>query len=88
MFPEIGILLRDDRKFEVEMKDQLLEEIEIVGEEIKGTVRTPAWHNLFHVNENAIKLVGKQRETFYSFTQKCLYIKKRARPDLETVVDS
>ena len=64
-----------------------MEEIEIVGEEIKGTVKTPAWHNLFHVNNSFIKLVGKNHETFYYLTKKSLYIKKRDRPDLETVVD-
>ena len=51
------------------MKDKLLEEIEIVGEEIKGTVKIPAWHNLFHVNNSFIKLVGKNHE-FFIISQK------------------
>ena len=34
VFLGIGIVLRDDCKFEVEMKDQLLEAVEMFGEEI------------------------------------------------------
>ena len=37
MFLGNSIVLRDDQKFEVEMKGQLLEEIEMFGEEITGT---------------------------------------------------
>ena len=42
------------------MKDQMLEAIEMFGEEITGTVKSPAQHNLFWVNEDATKLVGKK----------------------------
>ena len=86
IFLGIGIVLRDDRKFEVEMKDQLLEAVEMFGEEITGVVKSPAQHHLFTVDEDAIKLEGKQKEIFHSVTQKLLYITKRARPDLETTV--
>ena len=68
------------------MKDQLLEVIEIFGGDITGTVKTPAQHNIFYVNENSIKLIGKQCEVFHSVTQNILYITKKARPDLETAV--
>ena len=70
VFLGIGIVLRDDRKFVVKMKDQLLEAIEIFREEITVTVKSPAHHHLFQVNEDATKLVGKQREIFHSVTQK------------------
>ena len=76
VFLGIGIVLRDDGKFEVEMKDQLLEAIEMFGEEITGTVKLPAKHNLFQVNEDATKLAGKQSEVFHSVTQNLLYITK------------
>ena len=39
VFLGIGIVLRDYRKFQVEMKDQMLEAIEMFGEEITGTVK-------------------------------------------------
>ena len=86
VFLGIGIVLRDDQKFEVEMKDQLLEAVEMFGEEISGVVKSPAQHHLFKVDEDAIKLEGKRKEIFHSVTQKLLYITKRARPDLETAV--
>ena len=63
-FLGISIVLRDDRKFEVEMKDQMLEAIEMFGEEITGTVKSPAQHHLFQVTDDATKLVGKKREIF------------------------
>ena len=47
VFLGIGIVLRDYGKFEVEMKNKLLEVIEMFGEEITGTVKTPDQHNLF-----------------------------------------
>ena len=75
-------MLRDDRKFEVEMKDQLLEAVEMFGEEISGVVKSPAQYHILKVDEEAIKLEGKQKEIFHSVTQKLLYITKRARPDL------
>ena len=50
VFLSIGIVLRDYGKFEVEMKDQLLEEIEMFGEEITVTVKSPTQHHLFQVN--------------------------------------
>ena len=82
----IIIVLRDYLKFEVEMNDKLLEAIEMFGEDIMGTVKSPAQHHMFQVDEDSTKLVGKQREIFHSVTQKLLYIAKRSRPDLETAV--
>ena len=54
------------------MNDQLLEEIEMFGEEITGKVKFPAQYHLFQVNEDATKLVGKQRDIFHSVTQNLL----------------
>ena len=74
----------EDQKFEVEINDQLLEEIEMFGEDIMGTVKSPAQNNPFQVNEDVTKLVGKQRKIFHSVTQKLIFITKRNRPGLET----
>ena len=85
-FLGIGIVLREDRNFEVEIKDQPLEAVEMLGEEITGVLHFHAQHHLFKVNDDATKLVGKQKEVFHSVTQNLLYITKRERPYLETTV--
>jgi hypothetical protein len=82
----MNILLRDDKKIEIEMKDQINEAINAFGEEIKGEVSSPAARHLMTVNENAKKLNAEQKDIFHSITAKLLYLEKRARPDIEPVV--
>ena len=35
------------------MEDQLMEAIEIFGEELEGEVKSPAQHHIFQVNKDA-----------------------------------
>jgi hypothetical protein len=82
----MNIFLRDDKKADIEMKDQISEAIEAFGEDIKGEASSPAARHLMMVNENATKLNQKQKEIFQSVTAKLLYLEKRARPNIEPVV--
>ena len=68
------------------MEDQLMEAIDIFGEELEGEVTSPAQHHLFHVNKDTEPLDKNKKENFHSVTAKLLYLVKRARPDLETLV--
>ena len=77
-----------NRKVKVNMKDQLLEAIDAfeVIEKVEGIVRSPAQHGLMVVDENSERLDEHRSDVFHSVTQKLLYITKRARPDLETLL--
>ena len=77
-----------NRKVKVNMKDQLLEVIDAfeVIENVEGIVRSPAQHGLMVVDENSERLDEHRSDVFHSVTQKLLYIMKRARPDLETLL--
>ena len=63
-----------------------MEDVEISVEELEGEVTSPAQHRLFQVNQDANPLDKNKKEIFHSATAKLLYIVKRARPDLETLV--
>ena len=62
------------------MEDQLMEAIELFGEELEGEVTSPAQHRLFQVNKDAEQLDKNNQESFHSVTAKLLYLVKRARP--------
>ena len=85
-FLGLNLHITDDKKVEIDMKEQLMEAIEAFGEKIDGVVATPAQRHLFEVDENAEQLDEKKSDIFHSVTQKLLYITKRARPDLETLI--
>ena len=65
------------------MKERLLEEIELFGENIDEKVTTPESTHLFIVTKKSQQLDEEKRYTFHSVVAKILYIMKRARPDLE-----
>ena len=80
---------RDDKKIEIDMKHQLNEAIDMFKCEhgnLENRYTSPAGHQLFNVNEDAILLNGKRKELFHTITAKLLYIMKRARPDIELAV--
>ena len=54
--------------------------------DITGTANTPAANHLFKVNPAATKLVPKKAAEFHTITAKCLFLCKRARPDISTAV--
>ena len=49
----MNIQITEDKKIEIEMEDQLMEAIELFGEELEGEVTSPAQHHLFQVNKDA-----------------------------------
>ena len=63
-----------------------MEAIEIFGEELEGKVTSPVQHHLFQVNKNTEPVDKNKKEIFHSVTSKLLYLVKRARPNLETLV--
>ena len=83
-FLGMNITLRDDGKFEIEMKKQVQEAIDKFGESYNYPVKTVCKSNLWEVNEKSDRLDEKKSEIFHSVTAKLLYITKRARPDIET----
>ena len=50
----LGMSLRitEDKKIEIEMEDQLMEAIELFGEELEREVMSPAQHHLFQVKKD------------------------------------
>ena len=70
----MNIHITEDKKIEIEMEDQLMEAIELFGEELEGKVTSPAQHHLFQVNENAEPLDKNKKEIFHSLTAKLLYL--------------
>jgi hypothetical protein len=81
-----NIILHDDKKIEIEMKDEVMDTINSFGEEIEGTVTSPSARHLMTINDNATKLSNQKKEIFHSVTAKLLYLEKRARPDIEPTV--
>ena len=56
------------------MEDQLMEAIELFGEELEGKVTSPAQHHLFQVNKDAESLDKNKKEIFHSVTAKlCIW---------------
>jgi hypothetical protein len=51
-----------------------------------STAKTPAAEHLFKVNEEAPPLTQDQATIFHNFVAKCLFLTKRARPDIATAV--
>jgi hypothetical protein len=50
------------------------------------TAATPAAEHLFKVNDEATPLTQRQATVFHNFVAKCLFLTKRARPDIATAV--
>ena len=54
--------------------------------DVSGVAETPAHANLFTIRTTAKPLESEQSEEFHSVVAKLLYVSKRARPDVATVV--
>ena len=50
------------------------------------TAATPAAEHLFKVNEDTASLTTRYATVFHNFVAKCLFLTKRARPDISTAV--
>ena len=85
-FLGMNFTIRDDKKIEIEMTEQVKETIAAFGEEITNHFATPAGGDMY-VSETDDELLEKeQKERFHSVTAKLLYLMKRVRPDLEPAV--
>ena len=80
------INIHEDKKIEIDMKDQIEEIINGFSEDVSYKVTTPATRNLMNVNESAESLSDEKAAEFHTTTAKLLYLEKRARPDLEPTV--
>ena len=59
---------------------------EIVEDNSKSTAATPVAEHLFKVNKDADSLTEGQMSIYHNFVAKCLFLTKRARPDISTAV--
>jgi hypothetical protein len=50
------------------------------------TATTPAAEHLFKIDNDAVKLSEEMGKVFHNFVAKCLFLTKRARPDIHTAV--
>ena len=64
--------ITEEKKFDIEMEEKLMETIEAFGEELEGEVTSPAQHHLFYVNEDA-KLLDKIKQNIFTAWQKAFY---------------
>ena len=72
-----------DGKVKIDMTDYVKSIIEVFPENIEGKqVQSPANENLFKVNEKSEPLQKDKAETFHTIVAKCLFVAKRARPDI------
>ena len=81
----MNITIRD-KKVHINMKEQLVEAIELFGDEVKESVSSPAKSDFFDVKEDSPELDNSKSEVFHSTVAKLLYVTKRSRPDLEPSV--
>lgn len=82
----LGMMFDFSKAGEVKVSMQSMIEEMIEEMQITGVTSTPATTSLFKISESADGLHGKERDRFYSVTQKLLYLSKRARPDVLTAV--
>ena len=85
-FLDMNKNITEDKKIQIDMKEQLLEAIEVFGENIDEKVTTPVYGHLSIVTEQAHQLDEDKRENIYLVVAKLLYIMRGARPDLKTVI--
>ena len=77
---------RHKRKVKVTMYNFIRDMLEEVPKEMIGADVTPAADHLFKVSESPKYLDNKRAELFHHFVAKCLFLCKRARPDIHPTV--
>ena len=82
----VNINIPEDKKVEINMKEQFLESIQAFGGNIEEKVTAPASIHLFIINKQAQQLDKEKSEIFHFVMAKLLYIMRRARPDLEKTI--
>lgn len=76
----------DMNKVMFTMYDYIYKLIDKLPGDMKGMSATPASTNTFEINDKSPKLDEGQKELFHHLVAKSLFLSKRARPDLQTVV--
>lgn len=76
----------EDGKVKFIMQDYVEGILEESPEEFDGTAVSPAAEKLFTINEDAERLEIKKAEKFHRLAAKCLYLSKRAPPDIQPTV--
>ena len=75
-----------DKSVRINMTKYVKEMLEDYPEQLKGKSKTPANEKLFRVNDSSTKLDREKAEVFHTFVAKGLFLSKRARPDIQTVI--
>ena len=83
-FVGMDMVFKNDKTFEITMKEYLRESIDAFDETISKSARTPAKENLFDEDDEEYKekLQETGAEMFHHIVAKLLYVPKRARPDI------
>ena len=68
------------------MTDKAKDVVKHFGEKCTYKVSSPSAPHLWKVNEDTEQLNQEQSNLFHSVTAELLYLTKRSRPDIETVV--
>ena len=77
---------RTEKTYSIEMKSMINRAIEAFGEELDEEAASPATKQLLTVKTTDEKLDEGRAKIFHSVTAQLLYLMKRARPDIDTMV--
>ena len=81
----LGMKLRfpGDGTVWINMKEYILEAIEVLNQSLTRSTATPAMKGLFTVDDQLKPLSEEKQERFMSVVMKLLWVAKRGRPDTE-----
>ena len=85
-FLGMNIKFNENNTVQIGQKEYIAESIELFDEDVSQNVSTPATKNLFVVNPDAEPLDESKADIFHSVVAKLLWVMKRSRPDIETVI--
>lgn len=72
-------------RVEVSM-EKYIDDVIAMSEGLQGSAKTPATSDLFVVDETSALVSEKEKKKFHSMVAKLLYLAKRTRPDILTVI--
>jgi hypothetical protein len=84
----LGMMLDYSKKGKVKIKmiDYVKKMLADLPDEMNGEAPTPAGNHLFMVDNNQTKVDEQKAQFFHTYVAKALFLCKRARPDIQTVV--
>ena len=85
-FLGMRIRITEDKKIEITMKYQVKEAFKMFGEELSGSVSSPATKKIVTFNPSAKQLYNEISNIFYLVSAKSLFIPKRAKLDVEATI--